>query len=409
MSERVLVRKIEDKLWQWREVNTLGEWVDNAIHTGDINLLQETVKGRWVSLILPGQKIVSKRLVADIKDRNQLIKILPFEIEDNVVDPIENMHFHYGPVENGMIALAYGKLDWISECIHEIEDLECEVIQCSADYLQLPRSEGEELSWTLLFENGQLTALIAKDEGFVIEKGMATLFLEAAATRAIPKKVELFAENEDALIELKSLLPNSVIDSEDLQLEERIADYWGLLSPSQALRGNFRTGRLARKLPFAKWWDDYRIPIIGAAAAFLLAIGATWLGQQKADEQRKTIFAQTDEIFRQVVPSGKINDPHRQLRGMLGKSTSSGDGTSNAVHLIASVGPAIGAIGSVSVKSFRYSGSKKQLQMNVEGNSYQDFESLRKKITDVGFEVEIKSQSAHGDVFQAQLRVSEAS
>lgn len=411
VSERILVRKIEENLWQWREVSSQGDWCAEAYYTGDINLLKESSQGKPTWLVLPGQNVVSQHVPADIKDRNQLLKILPYEIEDDVIDPIEDMHFSYGQILGDSISVAYGELNWFAASIDEIETTGADVALCGVDYLQLPRADA---GWTLLLENGILLALIDNGEGFAIEQEMAGMYLTALyskveASGSLPKSLQLYADGEDTLYALNQLLPEELTSDEEITIEAEEASLWDIISPSTPLNGNFRSGRLSRKLPFDKWWTDYKTPIIATAAAFVLAIVSVWMGEAKLSQERKQIMVQTDGIYRQVVPSGKITEPSRQLRGLLGKSGSSSADPSNVVSLISGIAPAIDSIKNLKVKSFRYTVSKRQLQMNIEGKSYDDFEVLRGKIAEAGFKVEIKNQSAYGEVFQAQMRVSEAS
>lgn len=404
MSERILVRKIEPNLWQWRAVTAQQEWASEAFYTGDINLLKESVEGRHVWLIVPGQNVVSQRAEATIKDRRQLLKLLPFEVEEGIINAVEDLHFTYGAIENDKIPLAYADIEWLRECIAEIEDIGGAVQRCGVDYLQMLRPDD---GWTLLLENNILYAHFAKGVGFAVEQEMAAAYLKSLAGTESPSRLHLYADDERSLQSLRALLPDALTQQEALVVEEQEAGFWDVISPSVALRGDFRTGRLARKLPFDKWWHEFKYPIIAMAAAFLVAIGATWFALQKAETERREIMAQTDEIFRQAVPSGSISDPERQLRALVGGSGNS-SASSNAVALIAGVAPALDSFDEVSVRSMRYSAESGQLQLNIEANSFATFEALRVKIAEAGLNVEIKSANVYGDVHQAQLRVSEA-
>lgn len=404
MSERILVRKIEPNLWQWRAVTAQQEWASEAFYTGDINLLKESIEGRHVWLIVPGQNVVSQRAEATVKDRRQLLKLLPFEVEEGVISAVEDLHFSYGAIENDKIPLAYADLEWLRECIAEIEDIGGAVQRCGVDYLQLRRPDD---GWTLLLENNILYAHFAKDVGFAVEQEMAAAYLKSLAATESPASLRLYADDERALQALRALLPDRLTQQEGLVIEEREAGFWDVTSPSAALRGEFRSGRLARKLPFDKWWNEFKYPLIAMAAAFVVAIGATWFALQQAESERREIMAQTDEIFRQAVPAGSISDPERQLRAMVGGSSNSGAG-SNAVVLIAGVAPALNSFDEVSVRSMRYSAESGQLQLNVEANSFATFEALRVKIAEAGLNVDIKSANVYGETHQAQLRVSEA-
>ena len=405
MSERILVRKIEKNLWQWRQVNAAGEWRADSFYTGDINLLKESVHGHHVWLILPGQNIVSQRVEATVKDRRQLLKILPFEIEEGVIDDVDNLHFAYGVIENDQIPVAYGDMAWMQECIDEIEATGADVQRCGVDYLQIQRPAD---GWSLLLENDILYSHFATGVGFAVEKEMAAAYLVSLANSEMPAQLNLYADDQDGMAELRHFLPETLTNSETLQVSEEEAGYWDLVVSSAALRGDFRTGRLARRLPFDQWWGAFKYPIIAMAAAFLIALGATWFELQQVESERKTLMAQTDEIFRQAVPKGAISDPERQLRAMLGNA-GNGSAASNVVSLMAGVAPALQSFKEVTVRSLRYTVENGQLQMNIEANSFTTFEALRVKIAEAGYEVDIKSANVYGEVHQAQMRVSEAS
>ncbi len=404
MSDKVLVRKIAPNLWQWRDVTSTGQWSSDAFYTGDINLLKETVEGRLVTLILPGQEFVSERVPADISDRKQLLKVLPFELEEFIIDPVEDLHFHFGPLENESICAVYCDFDILQEAVDEVESTGAEVQRVVADYLQLPLTEQ---GWTLLLEGDVLLARSDTLAGFAVERPMAPAFLLALVEQQTPTKVALYADNQDELYALNAMLPASIKEEDGPELLEDEAGFWDLLSPEAPALGDFRSGRLARKLPFGKWWNDFKVPAIAATVAFVVALASTWIGLSRVETERRTIMAQTDEIFRQVSPRGNISDPERQLRGLLGNSANT-SGHSNIVYLLSGVAPAMHEMDEVVVKSFRYSADNGQLQMNIEAKSFTTFETLRTKIAERGLSVEIKSANVYGDVHQAQLRISEA-
>lgn len=406
MSERILVRKIGHNLWQWREVLGQGEWLSEAFYTGDINLLKESVQGRQVALVVPGQEVVSQRVEVEIKDRKQLLKILPYEIEDGIIDAVEDLQFIYGPLENDTIAVIYTDIEWLQDCIAEVEATGAEVQRCSVDYLQIPRPAD---GWVLLLENSVLIAHVEPGVGFAVEQAMAGAYLAAlAAQQSPPASLHLYGDSEESLMALHALLPSSITQDETVVITEQEAGFWDLVNPATLIAPDFRTGKLARRLPFDKWWQEFKYPLIATAAGFLIALGTTAIGLSKAEAERKRIMAQTDAIFRQAVPQGTISDPARQLRGMLGGGGANQGQVSNVVILLAGIAPAIKSLDEVSVRSFRYSHDNGQLQLNLEARSFDTFETLRGRIAEKGLSVEIKSANVYGDVHQAQLRVSGA-
>lgn len=404
MASKVFVRKIQDNLWQWRVATAEGQWVSDEFYTGDINLLKETIEHRLVWLMVPGANVVSQLAHADIKDRRQLIKTLPFELEEDIVDPVEDLHFAYGNIQNDTIPVVYGSAEYLQQCIDELEAIGAEVQRCVVDYLQLVI---EPASWTILLEGDLLTAHIGVGLGFVVESDTAPLYFAALANNPPPSAIRLIADDDEGLDKLEKILPEAFLSNDELNIENALGCFWDLIDPSAIPILDFRSGTLARKLPFGKWWGDWKVPLIGFAAAFAIALGATWFAQAQVAKEQKQIIAQTDEIFRQAVPSGKITNPERQLQALLGGGGGSGK-PSNAVKLITIVAPAITSFDDVVIRNFRYNADNAQLQMNIEASSFGTFESLRSKIAEKGYEVDIKSANVYGETHQAQLRVTEA-
>ena len=404
MALKVYVRKIQENLWQWRVANADGQWTSDEFYTGDINLLKETAAGHTVWLIVTGTHVVSQVVDADIKDRRQLIKSLPYELEEDIVDPVDDIHFAFGNIANDTIPVAYANFEYLQNCINEIEAIGAEVQRCIVDYLQMGLTDN---SWVVLLEGDKVLAHTGYGVGFSVEAQTASLYFAALASGPCPATIKLVADDDECLDRLEQLLPDALTSKEGLELENNLGCYWDLLDPKSTPVLDFRSARLARKLPFDKWWGEWKTPLIAYAAAFTLAISATWLAQVQVDKQQKKVTAQTDEIYRQAVPKGNISNPERQLKTLLGGGGGSGK-PSNAVALIAAVAPAITDFKDVVIRSFRYNAENGQLQMNIEAHDFGTFESLRSKIAEKGYEVDIKSANVYGEVHQAQLRVTEA-
>ena len=404
MADRIYVRPLEAGLYQWREVSAHGTFRSEAVYAGDVNLLKENIDGRAVCLLLDGRQVVTQRLPATIKDRRQLLKVLPYEVEENIVDPIEDLHFAYGPVAQGEISLAYIEADWLERQVADFVALGSDVQRCLVDYLLLPRDpEGI----TLLLEDGRLYAHTGPGVGFVVEEALAPLYLEALAKASEIAVLRLYGESDEAIDRLREILPSAWGDNLDISIDTVAASFWDVIDPAQDPVFDFRTGRLSRKLPLTRWAQEWKLPLAALAAAFVVAIGATWIGQLRAEQERRAIVARTDAIFREAVPTGNITNPERQLRTLLGDSGGGGV-TSNAVTLLAGVAPAVSNFKEVTIKNLRYSADNGQLQLNIEADSFNTFESLRSKIAEAGYEVEIRSANVFGDVHQAQLRISGA-
>jgi general secretion pathway protein L len=403
VSERIFVRKCDNNLWQWRHLTPQGQWANASFYTGDINLLAESVAGKAVTLLLPGQQVVSQYIETDLKDRKLINKVIPYQIEDAIIDNIDDLVFAYGPIQDGRLLVVYVKEDLARQALAELEATGADVQRILVDYLELSAPAGQ---WTLLLDGDNLFVLDEQQTGFVADTSLAPLYLASALGQVQPQTLVLVADDEAEVTRLKSWLPAAVTPEEGWTLMEELGGFWDfvLMQPKPAI--DFRQGRLARQLPFAQWWHEWKLPAVAAACAFGLALGTTAFELASAKKMQKAIIAERDSYYRQVIPgNGSVVNPVNTLKGKLGSGNTTE--ASNLMGMMATVGPAMAAYKDVKLSSFRYTVENGELQLNLEAKDISTLEALRGKIAEAGLGAEIKRASVSGETNQAQMRITE--
>ena len=238
-----------------------------------------------------------------------------------------------------------------------------------------------------------------------LENAQVFLLVLCQATNT-PTAIYIIAENDEALLRLRSCLPEAIEGNADISIYEQEGGIWDVLALKAKPTLDFRTGGLARKLPFGQWWNEWKIPAIAASVAFAFAIGITWGELFQAKTISKQLFSDRDAVYRQVVPGGSITDPVRQLQGKLHKDENTQP--SNVVALVAKITPEIRKNPDLKVTAFRYTQSNATLQFSVEAKEFAMLEALRGKMIELGLIAEIKRSSVSGDIHQAQITVSES-
>lgn len=439
MSERIFVRKLENNLWQWRQLNSQGHWVSESFYTGDINLLAESIQGRQVILLLPGQHAVSMCVETDLKDRKLISKVLPYQVEEHIIDNLDDLAFAYGPVKDGFITLCYTDEGFARESIEAIESRGGQVQKVLVDYLELAR---EANSFTLVLENDQLLVADAQGSGFCIEYSLAGLLLKSLFAEGSKPRLLLVAGSTSELAQLKSMLPEAVLqqdqatnsqetaaqdntapkhfasldDEEDdfttpvstgsSLITEEIGSYWDFVLVRAKPEIDFRQGRLARQLPFARWAREWRLPAVAAAVALGLAMLTATLELTTSRSLYRQLVTDRDNFYRQVIPgAGNVVDPVKTLKAKLGGGSQTPG--SNLVGILNNIGPAISGHKDVKVSSFRYTHENRELQLNLEAKDIATLEAVRNQIAQTGLKAEIKRASVSGDVNQALMRITE--
>jgi general secretion pathway protein L len=409
VSDIIVVRQLADDLWQWRHADSRMGWRDDQIHSGDIETLSEALpRGSTPTwYFLSGEQVVTQQVTAEARERRHLAKLVPFQLEEQAIDPVDDLHFSLGPVREGKLAVAYTALSLLQEAVSQLEAAGCDVQRCTADFLMLERAPD---SWTLCLDQERLLVHSGQGLGLAVELSLASAVLPALVERQqMPAQLELCAEDDAALDRLQALLPNSLTHDENLQVLRREGDFWDLIDFSALSELDFRTGALGRRLPLLRWWQEWRVPIIATAAAFVLAIGVTAGQYWQAQAEQEDILVQMRDLYRQVVPTAgeDIRDPERRLESLVA-GLGGPQASSNLMRLLNQVAPSIGTTEGLSVSSFRYSQDNRELQLNLEAEDFSLLEALRTDIAERGLTAELLRVSAQGDIHQARMRVVEA-
>ena len=341
-------------------------------------------------------------MTVDVKDRKLLSKLVPYEVEESIVTPVDELVFVYGELADGVVETAYTHAENTLAQIEELEALEADVQSVVCDYHEL----SSESQWVMLMDDDQVIVRHGTALGFSCDVDAAPIYIAAMKHDAPPSAIHLIADSEEGLDQMRSWLPEGLETNEDVEILEQEGGFWDVMSLSPKPALDFRSGPLARKLPFGQWWADWKVPAIAAGVAFVIALGTTWGELQQAKSLQKKHFAERDEIFRQVVPTGSISDPVRQLKSKLKKKEVTEP--SSAVYLLSKVAPKVVKVKGLDITAFRYSQNNKTLQLNLEAPEYVLIEGLQNAIKAEGLKAEIKRSSVSGDIHQAQLRVSES-
>ncbi len=412
MADRLIVRKVKQGLWQWRWATAALEWQTDTFYTGDINLLAEAAAGKPCWLLLDGREVITRHLDVGVKDRKLLPKLVPYQLEESIVSSIDALLFAYGPLENGQLNTAFVSQSEARASLAEIENLGADIEVLTADYLELNARNG----WILVDDGDQLLVKLSSGLGFSCDKSAMQWYLDALFATLktdegqwrddnLPPQIELVAGDRESLAALQSLLPEGLDWQTTVTLLEREGGFWDSLALNNKAILDFRTGALARKLPFAEWWKAWKLPAIATAIAFAAATGTAYGEWQKAKLINRFLFEDRDAIFRQVVPAGSITDPVKQLEAKLVKREQGA--SSNVVYLMSRIGPVIRDKNGLKLTGFRYALDSASVQLNVEAMDFALLEAVRAELAATGLIAEIKNSRVAGEIQQAQIRVAE--
>lgn len=179
--------------WCW-----LGD--DCAPAAGDLAALRtalgDVAQQAW--LLLPGAKVVTRRLEYTEKEKKHLRNLLPFQLEESVVGDVEDLHVALGAATAGKVTLAYTDKEWLKAIFAQFANIGLEITRCWARPQLLPLQAPVVQAEPLMAEPRHS---VADARGETLANDAAVTEIVAAENAALETAVTESAVIEPAVIE----------------------------------------------------------------------------------------------------------------------------------------------------------------------------------------------------------------
>lgn len=395
-------------LYSWRRCNGEGRWLE-AARQGDVLQLNSDLSGsnREICLLLPGAQVITAQREFSSQERKHIRRLLPFELEDEVTTEVEDLHFAFGDIDNGLASLAYVEREFVAEHLQLLASNGIEVLYCVSEPLMLPYLQNTwTLRWADTDSGSRLDVRYAQDLGFSIDGNLAAVVLAAfCQNNNMPESLYLIADGQDSLQSLHSLLPESLTSHViDQQIDTQLLDEWDSLDLQSHNSLDLCQGEFARRLPVKRWMQEWR-SVAAIALVAVVAYVAVNVGQvQYLKSARTELEAQKLEVARQVIPEGYIQDASKQISDKLSGYRNT-EAFSNSVQLLSLVTPIAAEAEKVNIGELRYTQQRGDLSLVLEADTDSAIESFRSKLANKKLMVDPPKISARGDKYRAQMVV----
>ena len=410
MTEQLVIQLLEElseddadivRHFRWAYVDELSDWPEDAETGIDKDLLMALDDNTVPAILLiPGNKVVSLPVSYNKKEARHFLKLLPYQLEDDVLGPVEDLHFAVGAPNNKeatSVSVAYIDQQWLFALLEWFKASNIAIERCIADFQCLRAVDNELLLW---FVDDHLLGHRANGLGFSVSQSLSQLFLKDLLLKQQdledPWQVKVYVNDS----ETKEIIESHIVPPVDYEIV--IAQ--PPLAFVQDNHLNFCSGKYGKKLPLERWWQEIKPIAILAAVATAIFFLSTFadiylLKQQKAEYQADMLAA-----YREVIPRGPATDPVRRLKAKLGTSASVTQ-SSQSVYLLSKVAPVLDEL-DITLTTLKYSGREQALRININAASFNGIEQFRQKVEQQGIKAELQSSNAGKEGFQARLRIA---
>ena len=342
--------------------------------------------------LLPGNECLIKRVEIPKGAARQFDSMLPFLLEDEVAQDIEDLHLTVLDKDATHATVCGVEREWLKQAMDTFREANITFRKVLPDTLALPLEEQGisalqiDQHWLLRQSNYQAVS---------ISEAWLAMFLQS-------DWVALGDEEQSPTIFSYTALPSDDVQQQSgIEWQAKPAELVMSLLSQQAITSsvNLLTGTFKTKSSFSKYWRVWQKVAIAACLLVAVIVTQQVLKVRQYELQAEAYRTESERIFRSVLP-GKQRIPtvsylKRQMNDEAKKYGGSGDGDS-LLGWLALLPETLGQVKAIEVNSIRYDGNRSEVRLEAKSSDFQHFETARVKLEEK-FTVEQGPLNRNGD------------
>lgn len=392
MSERLLIRLHPDGQLAWLAQDAGGRALSPA--NSGAPPPATLARARRIVVLVPGEDVLLLETDAVSTRRAQLLKAVPFALEDQLVSPVEDLHFALPErVERGRIGVAVVARERLRAWVQQLSALGIRPDVLLPDTLALPLPADAA---SLCIEPRRALLRCGPAQAFACELPLLADWLGVAAATALV--VHDFRQAAALALPVRAL-----------EYHERQTDalaFFAAHLPREPepnlLQGEFSPSH--RHLPLRRLWT--RAAAL-AAAALVLALAHAGIDWLRLARESARLDAEQRDVLRGALPqlAQVAGDPRQVMQSALTRLSVDAGG-SGVIALLNRIGPVLASMTRVSLKGIEYRNATLELALRAPDVPALDL--VRERLASLGLNVEVTSANSGEAGVDGRLRIGGA-
>ncbi len=350
---------------------------------------EDTVFPEGVVVGLPSDDVRSTLLKVSPEELKHLSKSLPYMMEEQVAEDVEELHFVASALGEEQFLVAFTRQDKMADWVEQLSFNDSLKV-FGPEALCLPL-EGDECC--AVVEGDEVVLRWSDAHGARVDLSLLSTVLDSLAE--IPSSLVIYGTDREQVV--------SQLTDDQAALVDWRQGGWGalLLLTKSAPQVNLRQGSFAPPLPLVKWWGVWKAVAIAASVALSLQFVSDVSQFQTLKQQNLELRSAIQDSYRKANPRGAVVDAEKQLDRQIAEFAGEESVTAFTPKLVDVVTATMAESGRVT--SINYTSG--QLRLNLTAQDFASVEQIRQALERAGLQATLETSSARGDEVRARLRI----
>lgn len=347
--------------------------------------LRSYAEQRITLLLIASSDVVLNQVEIPAGANRQLESMIPYLIEDDVAQDVDDMHFCVLKKSGHVADVAGIDRQLLKSLLDKFASIGIDVKQVIPDVLAVPQREG-------------LTALQIGND-WLIRKGEYHGICIESDWLALFSRCE-WVKEEGGYLPLIAYTPLPKLSLDDDQQWEFIPSPLVMqLLTQQALQSriNLLTGRFRTKSAWFKYWQIWKKTAMAAAVLVAVLIGHNLLEIYRLEQQAQAYRAESERIVRTIRPDRQKIPTVSYLKRLINDELNALQAGTNRGSVLEWFSQLPSALDSVQLQSIKFDSNRGEVRIEATSKDFQSFEQARMKL-EQQFKVQQGPVNRNGDV-----------
>lgn len=356
-------------------------------------------------ILLPTIAFFLTQISIPSKQRQKIIQAVPYLLEEQLIDEVENLHFALSdrdPKTNA-ITVAVIAQQRLEQYLKSIQQLNFKAINCIPDVFIVPKPvEG----WGILLLE-EYVLVRTESSGFAIEFDCLPFILQSITQ--LPTQMTLFSSPDQ--LEQNQLLLTALYALGIPIIEEShpqgVFAWWqqGLASakPINILQGLYRPVNQT-EIAWRPWRLTGILLLIWSVVTFVNYV----VNLQQLENQRQQLNTQLETVYRTAFPTAqRVVNPKAQMEQQLATLRSQkgqNSQKSDFLTLLTQLAPFLVQLPNLQLKRIDY--LNEYFDITLTTTQLAALDQLKQSLQQIDLQLKIQTVTSHNNIVEAQLRIS---
>lgn len=317
-----------------------------------------------------------------VKQARQIIKALPFALEEQLANEIDDNHFHYLGKE-GFEASAL--IISHSEIHHIIQKYDPDTIQYLP--LMLPQVE-QGISVCIL--DDVVSIRCSKFNALSVTLDVLTIVLEKLKNKDCESVEYYDLDGTHDLIALEIENLGFQISKPDPETLLKSIEETSKKSPINLMSGAYTKKHAPVKTENSK----LKAPLLLVACLLLIVFASNVIQLKQYQQMEVLVSNASKDFYRSLFPDERVISLRRQFKDKLDESGAEGSVSTGFISLLGQATNHIRGLKNIEWDAIRFTRQKNELELNIIVDNIAQLDQIKQKLTAAGLVVDIASATA---------------